>query len=68
MKEDHHPVVSVLGIYFCTRCENMMTPHKDCGPVLEFKCLSCGIQELDFTRRVGENCMIYSKELQAGKN
>jgi hypothetical protein len=45
-----------------------MTPHKDCGPVLEFKCLSCGIQELDFTRRVGENCMLYSKELQAGKN
>jgi DNA-directed RNA polymerase subunit RPC12/RpoP len=57
-------VTSVFGIYFCLRCKNMMAPIQANGNLLEFNCQTCGIQEIDFSKRYNEDCLLYSKELQ----
>jgi hypothetical protein len=58
-------VSSVFGIYFCWRCHNMMAPLRANANSLEFCCQTCGVQEVDFTERYNEDCLLYSKELQA---
>ena len=60
-------VTSVFGLYFCNRCRNMLTPIKANGYMLEFNCVSCGPQSVDFSQRTNDDCMLYSKELQVGK-
>lgn len=58
-------VTSVFGIYFCWRCHNMMAPLRASGVSLEFQCQTCGVQEIDFSQRYNEDCLLYSKELQS---
>lgn len=45
----------------------MMTPLRANGNLLEFTCQTCGMQEIDFTNRYNEDCLLYSKELQSRK-
>lgn len=66
LRNEQEEEISLFGIYFCSRCENFMTPSKGNGLQLDFKCLSCGVHELDFSDRRGERCMLYSKEINMG--
>ena len=43
----------------------MMAPLRANANSLEFCCQTCGVQEVDFTERYNEDCLLYSKELQA---
>ncbi len=39
-------VLTMFGIYFCSRCRNMMTPHRSEDRKLIFKCQTCGLKEV----------------------
>lgn len=41
-------VLTIFGIYFCSRCRNMMAPSLSLGSQLVFKCQSCGIRKVEF--------------------
>lgn len=64
MRSNHPQATSVFGIYFCPRCSNIMSPAKANGSLLEFSCQTCGNQEIDFSQRFNEDCLLYTKELQ----
>lgn len=57
----------IFGMYFCDACSNMLHPYRANEGFLEFKCYVCGSQQIDFKSRFGEECMIYTKELQVGR-
>jgi DNA-directed RNA polymerase subunit M/transcription elongation factor TFIIS len=60
-------VLTIFGIYFCNRCRNMMAPYRPLGSVLEFKCQSCGVKQIDFKERKGEECMLFNKDMKTRK-
>lgn len=66
MSRQDKGVTNVFGLYFCNSCKNMLTPTKANGHILEFSCVICGPQQIDFSARQNEECMLYSKELQVG--
>jgi ribosomal protein S27E len=49
--EREKPVKSVFGLYFCSSCNNMLTPTKANGHLLELNCNICGIKQIDFSNR-----------------
>jgi hypothetical protein len=59
-------IVNIFGMYFCVNCKNMLVPQKANGHILELLCHTCGPQTIDFSSRVDEDCMLYSKELHVG--
>ena len=64
MRSNNEQATSVFGIYFCPRCSNIMSPAKANSDLLEFACQTCGNQQIDFSQRQGEDCLLYTKELQ----
>lgn len=48
-------------MYFCGVCKNVMTPIKEMGEKLEFKCKICDKKTVDFKEAEGEDCIIYNK-------
>ncbi len=69
--EHHDPepgVTSIFGIYFCQRCRNIITPLRANGNSLEFTCQTCGTQDIDFTSRYHDDCILSNKELQSTCN
>ena len=67
MSQREVEVQSVFGIYFCPSCRNMLAPNKANGNMLELLCPTCGVTSIDFSQRQNEDCMLYSKELQVGR-
>ena len=65
--EEPTPLFS-YGMHFCPNCKNLMKPHTSNGPMLDFVCERCNRKHtIDFTARAGEECLLYSKELQTGR-
>ena len=57
-------VIEVFGVYFCRNCKNIMTPTISSGPELQFECVNCGFFNVDFSKKTGMECALFSKDLR----
>lgn len=65
---DNNPLYS-YGMHFCPTCKNLMRPFLGSQQLLDFICDKCGKkQTVDYSKRTGDDSLLYSKELQAGIN
>lgn len=61
------PSFNIYGMYFCSKCKDLLTPYKENGEKLEFICKSHPERVIvDFTNARPEECVIYNKELKPG--
>ena len=55
------------GMHFCPACQNLMRPSTFTSQLLDFTCDKCNKKvAVDYSKRTGEDSLLYSKELQAG--
>lgn len=60
------PIFS-YGMHFCPVCKNLMRPYTSNGELLDFLCDKCNRKyTIDYSKRTGEETLLYGKELQAG--
>ena len=60
--EREDDVLKVMGVYFCKQCYNLILPTRTSGSMLQFICIHCGFQNVNFDEKRNQACLLYAKE------